>query len=100
MAIRMGISGSVTFVVDLDEQGHILAARPVKSSSSILNAAALDVIRGTVFRPELRDCKAVPSTFYDMVVFDASTANASTSQSYSVIPPVTATTGPQPTASP
>jgi TonB family protein len=63
------VFGTVKVVVSVDASGAVTAAAVTESPSTILNQAALESARGSTYRPELRDCVAVPSKYLFAVGF-------------------------------
>jgi uncharacterized protein YggE len=72
LARQIGIEGDVQVVVTLDEQSHVIGTAIQSSPSGILNAAALEAARETVFQTEIRDCRPVPGSFIFVVTFQKS----------------------------
>jgi TonB family protein len=69
-ARSVGVGGNVTVDVTLDEASNITAVAVEQSPSRVLNAAALEAARNSVFRTEVRDCRAVKGTYRFIVTFD------------------------------
>ncbi len=65
------VTGVVRVLVSLDAQGRVTETRIERSSSQILNRAALDAAKKSAYQPALRDCTPVPSTYLFSVVIDS-----------------------------
>ncbi len=63
LAEQQGILGTVRLVVSLDASGVPLSVKVQSSPSVILNGSAIAAARGSTYRPAVRDCVAVPSTY-------------------------------------
>src|ERR1700730_3192197 len=72
LAKQNGIEGDVEVVVTLDEQSHVIGTAVRSSPSSILNAAALEAARETVFQTSIRDCRPIGGRFIFVVTFQRS----------------------------
>ncbi len=69
LAQQQGITGTVRLVVSLDASGVPLSVKVQSSSSAILNGSAIAAARGSTYRPAVRDCLAVPSTYLFAVTY-------------------------------
>jgi TonB family protein len=70
LARKVGVSGDVTVDVTLDELSHVTSVAVENSPSKVLNAAALEAARNSVFQTEIRDCRPIAGTYRFIVVFD------------------------------
>jgi TonB family protein len=65
------VTGVVRVLVSLDAQGRVTDTRIERSSSQILNQAALDAAKKSTYQPALRDCTPVPSKYLFSVIIDS-----------------------------
>jgi hypothetical protein len=68
-ALNANISGTVQVLVSLDADSRVSGATIQKSSSVVLNDAALASARHSTYRTALHDCKPVPSQYIFAVEF-------------------------------
>lgn len=59
IAQRSNVGGQVRVVVSLDAGSHVVGARIATSTNALLDGAALDAARASVFQTEIRDCGPV-----------------------------------------
>jgi TonB family protein len=71
MAQQQGITGIVAVDVSLDESSRVVSTRIRSSPSALLNAAALNAARSSVYQTAIRDCKPVPADYVLRVDFSA-----------------------------
>jgi TonB family protein len=62
-AVEAGVGGLVVVKVSLDEASHITSLTVAKSPSEMLNAAALQAARASVFETRRTSCKHVADTY-------------------------------------
>jgi protein TonB len=70
IATSLNLSGTTYVQVDLEANGAILNTSVMKSSGTpILDRAALESVRASSFRPEVRSCVAVAGSYLMEVDF-------------------------------
>jgi uncharacterized protein YggE len=69
IAQRSNVGGQVRVVVALDAGSHVVGARIATSTNALLDGAALDAARASVFQTEIRDCGPVASEYVFAVSF-------------------------------
>lgn len=62
------VTGVVRVLVSLDAQGRVTDTRIERSSSQLLNRAALDAAKKSTYQPALRACSPIPSKYLFSVV--------------------------------
>lgn len=65
------ITGVVRVLVSLDARGQVTDTRIERSSSQLLNRAALDAAKRSTYQPALRACTPVPSAYLFSVLIDS-----------------------------
>lgn len=65
------VAGVVRVLVSLDPQGRVVDTRIDRSSSQILNRAALDAATKSTYQPALHDCMPVSSKYLFSVFIDS-----------------------------
>jgi len=74
LAAAQHVSGEVIVQVTLDEQSRIVASAVVKSSSALLNNAALAAARASTFATAIRGCVPVADSYLFAVLFQPADA--------------------------
>jgi TonB family protein len=71
IAQQQGITGEVVVQVTLDENSKIVDAKVIRTPSSLLNKAALDATRQSVFKTRIANCKPVAESYNYIVEFQS-----------------------------
>jgi TonB family protein len=69
LAAQQGIYGTVQVVVSLDADSHVVGTRIQSSPSAVLNQAAMNAVRQSTFRTEIRNCLARAADYIFSVDF-------------------------------
>jgi hypothetical protein len=71
IARQQGIAGEVTVLVSLDEQSKIVGTRVFKTPSALLNNAALQAARASIYQTAVVNCYTVPTEYKFIIEFDS-----------------------------
>jgi len=70
IAAQQGIQGTVQVIVSLDIDSRVVGTRIMSSPSAVLNQAAMNAVRQSVFQTEIRDCRPRAADYIFSVDFE------------------------------